>query len=84
LAGIAKDVVDLYGSQPRRHVVRCVIQQLLQAAVRGPRATPAFAATAAALVAGCAGSASAPELSAGFLEVVAQQLEAATGNQPDR
>ncbi len=51
--------------------------------MRGPRASSAFAVTAAALVAGVAGMSQAPELSAGFVEAAAQELEAA-GHSNDR
>lgn len=77
LPTIGADLASLYRDAGAAAVRPALCDGLLAAASRGPRATPAFAAAAAALVAGVAGAARAPDLGAHFCAGAAAALEGA-------
>ncbi|KAK9813973.1 hypothetical protein WJX73_007570 [Symbiochloris irregularis] len=77
LQGIASEVAALMQQAGRLAVGDLLTDELLQAVVKGPRASAAFCGVTAAFFTGLAASLQAPELGARFAEATAMQLEAA-------
>lgn len=79
LPGIAAEVAQLMTDEGRLAVTQAIFDELLSAAAEGPRATDAFAAVAAACVAGVGALANTQEVGARFMAALATRLEGARG-----